>query len=322
MKLKTFLALIAVLAFSACGNNNTGESNNDNNSDSPPSVEAQAPTEVPAQTLKDLSYATVSSAEKLDLYVPAGTGPFPVVIYVHGGGFVHGDKSQPFKQGIVDRMIQEGYAVASVNYRLSGEALFPAGIQDIKASVRWLRANSQQYRLDPKRFSAWGDSAGGNLVSLLGTSCGDANLEGADLGNAEQSSCVQAVIDWYGPNDFLQMDQEFIDSGSTCSSSHNSPNSPESNYMGFPIQDDPVAVEKANPITYISSGDPTFFIQHGTADCKVPPQQSQLLYDALLPVLGAGKVTLTYMDGWEHGDPRFITPENLGLVVEFLNQHL
>lgn len=278
------------------------------------------PAHAKPSTAKDLAYASVSSAEKLDLYVPAGNGPFPLIIYVHGGGWRIGDKEQPEQRGIVGRFLKEGYAVASLNYRLSGEAKFPAAIQDVKTAVRWLRAHASEYNLDATKFAAWGDSAGANLISLLGTSCGATDLEGADLGNADQSSCVQAVVDFYGPTDLLQMDQEF--SGTSCPANHNQPNSAESQYIGGPIQQNKTTVKKANPITYITADDPPFFIEHGTADCTVPPPQSQLLYDALKPIIGADRVTLTYLQGAEHGDKMFVTPSNLDLVAQFLNQYL
>ena len=174
-------------------------------------------------TFKDVVYATASATQKLDVYLPEGDGPFPLIINVHGGGFMMGDKSNPAS---ADEFLAAGYAVASVDYRLSGEALAPAQIQDVKAAVRFLRANAEQYKLDPQQFAAFGQSAGGNLAALLGTSCGAAALEGADLGNADQSSCVQAVVDWFGPTDFLQMDQQFA--GTSCPVTHDAADSPES----------------------------------------------------------------------------------------------
>ncbi len=267
--------------------------------------------------VKDGVYASVSAAQKLDLYVPEGSGPFPLIVVVHGGGFMMGDKGEV--PGI-DALLAAGYAVASVNYRLSGEALYPAQIQDVKAAVRWLRAHAGEYNLNPDKFGAWGASAGGNLVSLLGTSCGVAALEGADLGNADQSSCVQAVVDWFGPIDFLQMDTQF--SGTSCAQDHNAASSPESMLVGGPIQDNPEAVKAANPITYVSAKAPAFFIEHGTADCNVPPQQSQLLYDALKATIGEGQVTLTYLEGAGHGGSQFETAENMKLVTDFLDKYL
>jgi acetyl esterase/lipase len=268
----------------------------------------------------DVAYATVSSAQKLDLYIPTGDGPFPVVIVVHGGAFLMGDKAAGDATTGIDQLLGLGFAVASVNYRLSGEAKAPAQIQDLKTAVRFLRANAGEYKLNTEKFGAWGGSAGGSLVSLLGTSCGVAELEGAELGNAEQSSCVQAVVDWFGPIDFLQMDTQFT--GTSCPVNHDAANSPESQLVGGPIQDNKQAVALVNAITYISSDDPPFFIQHGTADCNVPPQQSQVFYDALSSSLGADNVILILLDGAGHGGSQFTSTDNLKLVTDFFSDQL
>ncbi len=286
----------------------------------PPAATDTQTIAAPALESKDLAYATASAAEKLDLYVPAGAGPFPVIIYIHGGGFRTGDKSLPVSRGIVDMVQADGYAIASLNYRLSGEARFPAAVEDVKTAVRWLRAHAAEYRLDPERFAAWGDSAGANLAAMLGTSCGVAELEGAALGNPDQSSCVQAAVDFYGPLDFLQMDGQFA--GTECPANHDQPNSAESQYVGGPIQRRPDIARAANPITYVSADDPPFFIQHGSADCTVPYQQSQLLHDALAAAIGEGQVSLTLLDGAEHSDKAFIAESNLRLVLDFLDTQL
>jgi acetyl esterase/lipase len=265
----------------------------------------------------DLAYASASPTQKLDLYLPEGAGPFPLIVHVHGGGFMMGDKSNP--PG-ADEFLANGYAVASVDYRLSGEALAPAQIQDIKAAVRFLRANADQYKLNPDKFAGFGGSAGGSLVALLGTSCGAAALEGAELGNADQSSCVQAVVDWFGPTDFLQMDKQFA--GTSCPANHDQADSPESKLVGAPIQTVPDKVKLVNAITYVSPKAPPFLIQHGTADCNVPPQQGQLLYDALKPAIGADNVTLTFLEGAGHGGAQFSDAANMELVLDFLAKHL
>lgn len=264
-------------------------------------------------TYKDVAYASVSATQKLDIYLPSGNGPFPVVIVIHGGGFMVGDKANP---ALGDELLAAGYAVVSVNYRLAAEAKYPAQIQDVKAAVRFLRANAAQYKLDPERFAAFGQSAGGNLAATLGTSCGVAALEGAELGNAEQSSCVQAVVDWFGPTDFLQMDAQFA--GASCPANHNDASSPESQVIGAPIQTVPEKAQAANPITYVSAKAPPFLIQHGTADCNVPPQQGQLLYDALAPLIGKDKVTYTLLQGAGHGGSQFSDAANVKLVLDFL----
>lgn len=271
-------------------------------------------------TYADLAYATQSDAQKLDLYIPEGSGPFPVVIMVHGGGFMFGDKADGAGLTGVDQLLAAGYAVASINYRLSGEAQYPSQIYDAKASVRFLRANAEKYNLNPDKFAAWGASAGGNLVSLLGTTCGVEELEGADLGNAEQSSCVQAVVDWFGPIDFLKMDEQFA--GTSCEQSHNAANSPESKLVGAEIQTVPDLVATTNPMNYITADDAPFFIENGTADCNIPPIQNKNLADALSAVIGADNVTYVSLEGAGHGDSQFETAENLKLVIDFLDKNL
>jgi acetyl esterase/lipase len=274
-----------------------------------------------APTYADLAYATISDAQKLDLYIPTtGSGPFPVVIMVHGGGFMMGDKSDGAGLTGVDQLLAAGYAVASINYRLSSEAIYPAQIYDAKAAVRFLRANAAEYQLNPDKFGAWGASAGGNLVSLLGTTCGVAELEGAELGNAEQSSCVQAVIDWFGPIDFLKMDEQFA--GTSCPQTHDAANSPESMLVGAAIQTVPDLVATTNPMNYITADDAPFFIENGTADCNIPPVQNKNLADALSAVIGADNVTYVSLEGAGHGGSQFETTDNLNLVIGFLDKYL
>jgi len=274
-----------------------------------------------APTYADLAYATLSSAQKLDLYLPTeASGPFPLVIMVHGGGFMMGDKADGAGLTGVDALLAAGYAVASINYRLSGEATYPAQIFDAKAAVRFLRAHASEYKLNTEKFAAWGASAGGNLVSLLGTTCGVAELEGADLGNAEQSSCVQAVVDWFGPIDFLQMDEQFA--GNSCPQTHDAADSPESKLVGAAIQTVPDLVKTTNPMNYITTDDAPFFIENGSADCNIPPVQNKNLADALSAVIGADNVTYISLEGAGHGGSQFETAENLALVIAFLDQNL
>jgi fermentation-respiration switch protein FrsA (DUF1100 family) len=271
-------------------------------------------------TYKDLAYATGSDAQKLDLYIPAGeAGPFPVVIMIHGGGFMMGDKSDGTGLTGVDQLLAAGYAVASINYRLSAEAIYPAQIYDAKASVRFLRANAAKYNLNADKFGAWGASAGGNLVSLLETTCGVKDLEG-DLGNADQSSCVQAVVDWFGPIDFLKMDEQFA--GTSCTANHNESSSPESKLVGAAIQTVPDLVKTTNLMNYIDASDAPFFIENGTADCNIPPVKNKNLADALSAIIGADKISYTSLEGAGHGGSQFETAENLQLVIDFLNKYL
>ena len=258
---------------------------------------------------RDLAYVTDGhERQKLDLYVPETGENLPLIIWIHGGAWRGGDKTHymPIEY------LKAGYAGASLNYRLSQHAIFPAQIEDVKAAVRWLRANAETYRLDPNRFAAWGSSAGGHLVAMLGTA-GD--VKEFEVGkNLEVSSRVQAVVDYFGPTDFLQMDAHRLPDGLV----HDAPDSPESQLVGEPIQEHQDRVARANPVTYVSKDAPPFLIVHGDKDPLVPYQQSVLLNDALKK---AGvPVTFYKVEGGGHGwfkDPK--VPE---LTKVFLEQHL
>lgn len=270
----------------------------------------------------DIAYANESKSQKLDVYLPEeGDGPFPVILSIHGGAFKAGDKRDnqliPMLEGL-----KRGYAVVSMNYRLSQEAIFPAQIFDVKAAVRWIRAHSKQYHLDPDKIAAWGGSAGGHLSALLGTSGDVRQLEKLSLGNSRQSSRVQAVVDWFGPTDFLKMDEQLRESNVKNPQVHSVPDSPESELIGKNLEDAPDLVRAANPETYITSDDPPFFIQHGLVDHLVPYQQSVNLANKLEPVIGKEKISLELFEGSGHGGPSFTTEANLIKVFRFLDKYL
>ncbi len=225
------------------------------------------------QAHRDLAYVENGhERQKLDLYLPEKTeGPLPVVIWIHGGGWSSGSKEQcpPLRQGY----LAHGYAVASLGYRLSNHAIFPAQIEDCKAAIRWLRAHAKEYHLDGDRFGVWGSSAGGHLVALLGTS-GD--VKDFEVGaNLDVSSRVQAVCDFYGPTDLGR----FVTTPGF--ESHAIAGSPESRLLGGAVTEQKEQVAKANPITFVDKSDPPFLIVHGDKDVTVPINQSEMLFEAL-----------------------------------------
>ncbi len=221
---------------------------------------------------KDVVYAKAGDFELLlDIAYPKKTTPRrPAIVHIHGGGWRNGSKNSRTALTYA-RM---GYVGVSINYRLSGDAPFPAGVHDCKAAIRWVRANAAKYGVDPDRIGVIGGSAGGHLCALLGTSGDDPYLEGK-LGNLQFSSRVQCVIDQWGPTDFLRMD----DVRGTIH--HLGPNSPESLWIGGPITEHKDLVRKANPITYVDPKDPPILIIHGEEDHTVIIGQSELLYEAL-----------------------------------------
>lgn len=266
------------------------------------------------KVMRDVPYVQGGhERNKLDLYLPEkAEGVLPVVVWVHGGAWQGGSK-----EGCpAVFMVPRGYAVASINYRLSQHAPFPAQIEDCKAAIRWLRANAKKYHLDPNKIGAWGASAGGHLVALLGTAPDVKELEGSG-GNSEYSSNVQAVCDWFGPTDFLRMD---IQAGALGKMKHDAPTSPESRLIGGAIQENRDKVARANPITYVSKDDSPFLMMHGDQDPLVPIGQSELLAEALKK---AGvEVAFKRLEGAGHGGPQFNSPENRKLILAFFDRHL
>ncbi|MBN1372634.1 MAG: alpha/beta hydrolase [Anaerolineaceae bacterium] len=270
----------------------------------------------------DVSYAEISPAQKLDIYVPeSGDAPFPVILAVHGGAFMMGDKGDvqvlPMLAGL-----KRGYAVVSINYRMSGEALFPALVHDIKAAVRWVRGKAARYGFDGGRIAAWGGSAGGYLSAMVGVTEGVAELEDLSLGHAEQSSRVQAVVDWFGPTDFLKMDEQVavVTRGDSGPFPHNAADSPESLLLGAQITNIPEKVRAANPEMYVRADVPPFFIQHGTQDTTVPPLQSVNFAAKLAQVAGPERVRLELLEGAGHADAAFNKRENVKKVLDFLDE--
>ncbi|MHB8793445.1 MAG: alpha/beta hydrolase fold domain-containing protein [Thermoleophilia bacterium] len=219
---------------------------------------------------RDVTYGKAGGYDlKMDIYYPVtANGPAPVVMYVHGGGWTKGDKQDGAGAAAIPSLQEAGFLVVSVNYRLAPEYQFPAQIEDVKCAVRYLRANAEKYALGPERIGAWGGSAGGHLVSLLGVMDDDDGLEGS-CGNQDESSRVQAVVDMFGPSDLTRR----FEGGAIGQA------------LGarvFGTSDSGSEILKiASPVTYVTADDPPFLILQGDSDMLVPPDQSQGLYDIL-----------------------------------------
>lgn len=266
------------------------------------------------ESLFDLEYANVNGQSlELDLLLPDGPGPFPVIVSIHGGSWTKGTRDD----GIAFLQVSRGYAVANIDYRLAPGSIYPAQIEDVKAAVRWLRANAARFNLNPGAIGAMGYSAGGHLAALLGTTGDVEELEGTTHGNPGFSSRVQAVVDYFGPTDFLRIAEQ---APACLLGDANDPAAPPSVLIGCPIQECPEKAAAANPITYVTLDDAPFLILHGLSDCLVPWQQSQILHDAL--EANGLESELILAPGLGHGSPLFILPQFQREVESFLDRHL
>lgn len=251
-----------------------------------------------APAAADLAYAPLSDAQRLDLYAPpGGDTPHPLIVIIHGGGWTVGDKRGELPSVAIPGFLDLGYAVASLNYRLAGEAVFPAQLLDVKAAIRYLRAEADVLHLDPDRFAVVGESAGAHLAALLGTTQDVAQFDDPALGNSGVSSAVEAVVDFYGPADLTTSDAQRA-LNPPC------PSEPDPNIallLGASPAAAPDLAAAASPVTYVQPGQhlPPFFIAHGDADCVVPYQQSVQLHDAIEAV-APGRSQLSIVPGSGH----------------------
>lgn len=264
----------------------------------------------------DLPYAgTDNPRQKLDIYLPrerAAGKPLPVIVFVHGGGWRAGDKSRG-ALNIVDLVASGDYAGVSVGYRLTDEAIWPAQIHDCKAAIRWLKAHAAEWGLDPARIGVWGSSAGGHLVSLLGTSADVPELEGSLGAHPEQNSRVACVVNYFGPENFLTL----VRQPSTIDRSQGR-DYPEALLLGGPVAEREAAARQASPVTHVSADDAPFLTVHGTRDPVVPYAQAGEIHAALQK---AGVPSLLQaMSGAGHGG--FRSPELDRRVRQFLDRHL
>ncbi|MDB4731610.1 alpha/beta hydrolase [bacterium] len=293
-------ALLILLTFSCCETLNAQQN--------------QTASSHEIEVVRNVAYVTDEhERQRLDLYLPTNRSAeqLPLIVYIHGGAWQNGDKAGGNR--FVNELVASGKFVgASINYRLSHHAIWPAQIHDCKAAIRWLKGNAEKYGIDPERIGVIGTSAGGHLVAMLGTTGGVKELEGKLGEHLEQSSRVAAVVDFFGPTELLTMN------GFPGKMDHNAPNSPESKLMGGPIQKLKEQTNAASPIHYVSTDDARFLIIHGTEDPLVPFDQSRK-FDELLDKTEVSSTLIT-IEGGGHGG--FRSKEVDEIVSKFWNQQL
>lgn len=273
-------------------------------------------------SLSGISYASEAETQVCDVYLPERTEPVPVIIVVHGGGFAFGDQGMPIIQPVIDKGLENGYAVVSVDYRKSNEATFPAALGDVKAAVRYVRANAERWGVDADRIAIWGESAGAYL-SLMTALTPDVEELNADVTeNEEFSSSVRALVDFYGPVEFYTLDDEATALGME-GKNFGEDKSFESQFLGQSLNANKDATYQTYWETYKEELPKDYelsvWIQVGDADQNVPYTQSQHFAERLADVIGEENVKFSMIEGAAHEDLMFYTDENLAEVFEFLD---
>jgi len=263
----------------------------------------------------DISYSSVSSTCKLDIFLPeTGDGPFPVVIWIHGGAFKMGSKSNP--QSLI-ALNNAGFAVVSIDYRLSSEAKWPAQLNDLKACVKFLKLNAATYSLNPDKMASWGASAGAHLSCMMGAALA-----------SDPATRIQATVSWFPPMHFYYMDADMALSGtSRCTGANGDANSPESALLGVTVSQNEAACYAASPISYIdtmnvSTPIPNFLLMHGGKDCNIGANQSVRFNSAITNRFGSGKSQYIFLANGTHGGGDFTLNSTETTVINFLKAQL
>lgn len=252
----------------------------------------------------------------LDIYLPdEGNGPFPTLVFIHGGAFLGGDKRDFQPMYLMDG-IRRGYAVVSLNHRFSYEAKFPQPLFDVKAAIRFLRANAEKYCLDTKHFAAAGNSAGAYFATMLGVTAGIPAFEDPDMGNPGVDTSVQAVIGLYGVYDMVK--QSIFTDNSPGMNGHKMENFADT-FMGAVCRDCPGLMSLVWPGSYVTKDCPPTLIQAGTSDEVVPFENSPDLVNRINAICGEGRAIMEPFEGCTHGHPDFLKPENIERLFAFLD---
>jgi acetyl esterase/lipase/lysophospholipase L1-like esterase len=267
---------------------------------------------------KNINYVVGSnlSAQTLDIQLPSNisTDPFPVVVYIHGGAWVIGDKTDSEARGALNAAVAKGCAVVSINYRLAQNAQWPAQIYDCKAAIRYIRSNAQTYHLDPDKIAVWGASAGAHLAQFMGVTNGDSNYEDLSMGNADYSSDVQAVVSYYGISNLTSWNMcEWLSTITTTGKD------PVTTLLGDGYTRQQAL--DASSVTHISKSTVPMFIAHGMNDGLVSPDESTVFADKLITAIGYNQVDTFFPAIAGHADETFWnSAEPVNKALNFLQK--
>lgn len=292
------------------------------------STENKQLTELPKDSglelIKDLVYHQSKDLNgnplpmKMDIIKYTDGKKRPCVVFITGGGFMFAPKTSSFYNR--SQIATGGFVVASIEYHVIANGIYSDAVKDVKAAIRYLRANANQYGIDPAHMAVWGESAGGYLTAMVGTTNGVKDFEEGE--NLEQSSNVQAAIDVFGLSDLTKIGADYDEAAEKA---HFTLESPDGQYIhgknsGLTSLDKPEVVAKSNPINYVDKNDPPFLLIHGMVDALVSPSQTLLLHTALRK---AGVPSTRYvLTGANHGGPQFSDPNVIKIMIDFLQKNL
>lgn len=263
----------------------------------------------------NVSYSTASSTCKLDIFLPStGEGPFPVVIWIHGGAFKMGSKSNPQSLSALNTA---GFAVVSIDYRLSSEARWPAQLDDLKACVKFLKTNATTYSINPNKIASWGASAGAHLSLMMGAALA-----------SDPATRIQATVSWFPPMHFYYMDADIALAGTTrCTGANGDANSPESALIGAQVSLNKALCDAASPISFVDTMNvntplPSFLLMHGGKDCNIGANQSVRFHNGVTNRFGTSKSQYIFLANGTHGGGDFTLTSTETTVIIFLKAQL
>jgi acetyl esterase/lipase len=263
---------------------------------------------------QNVAYSDISENNILDIYLPkTESQKYPVVIWIHGGAFKMGSKENPQS---LSRFLEEGFAVVSINYRLSSEAIWPAQLTDLENVVKFVKENSEKYKFDNENIFSFGASAGGHLSSMMGLALASST-----------DTKIKGTVNWYGPVDFYTMDEDITKTGVERKTGNNGDaDSPESALIGATVKENKELSYKASPLYFLdnlaTSTNIKFLIMHGGKDQMIGAPQSERLYNALISKFGTSSATYYFLENGTHGGGDFAEIDAENKVIDFLKANL
>ena len=280
----------------------------------------------------DVPYAHTDPRQVLDIWLPdEGDGPFPVLMFLHGGSWFFGDKRENTMPGVL-KVMSQSYALVCIEYRLAPASRRPSQLYDVRTAIRFIRANADNYRLDASKIAVMGNSAGAHLACMVAAVGGTSIMKGEELGYAQVDDSIQRLIGVYSPTDLVKIDEDDWLSihdlekvhGNYLADRDSVPDmeKPHNTLLGYPARKNPAAAASAGPINFVTERFPATYLIHGICDQLVPYTQSVALWRKVNDICGAGRAQIELFPGCVHGDPAMKTDKVMNRILDFVDTHL